>query len=122
LIRTPQALINERELSTFCFSLLWVAIALLMAGVVWCWTGGFSAALVALLLVGVRLRGLSKAVGHPQLWIILAVAVLLWLGLDWVSLPSRSVRAFWVGVVLYSFQPCPNVPKRCLPVADFARA
>ena len=87
---------------TFRWALLpvWVAIASLLASIVWRWTGRFSGALVALLLVGFRLRGLPKSVGHPQLWIILAVAVLLGLGLDWVSRPGRPVRAFGMGVVV----------------------
>ncbi len=79
---------------------VWIVIASLMAGVVWRWTGRFGSTLVTFLLVGFRLKGLAKAVGHPQLWIILAVAVLLWLGLDWVYLPSKQRRAFWMGLVI----------------------
>ena len=79
---------------------VWIVIASLMAGVVWRWTGRFSSALVAFLLVGFRLKGLAKGVGHPQLWIILAVAVLLWLGLDWIYLPGKQRRAFGTGLVI----------------------
>lgn len=79
---------------------VWIVIASLMAGVVWRWTGRFSSTLVAFLLVGFRLKGLAKGVGHPQLWIILGVAAVLWLGLDWVNLPSRQRRAFWTGLII----------------------
>jgi hypothetical protein len=79
---------------------VWIVIALLFAGVVWRWTDRYSPALVAFLLVGFRLKGLAEAVGHPQLWIILAVAVLLWLGIDWIYLPSKKRCAFWTGFVI----------------------
>jgi hypothetical protein len=79
---------------------VWILIASLMAGIVWRWTRRFSSTLVAFLLVGFRLKGLAKGVGHPQLWIILAVAVLLWLGLDWVYLPRVRRHAFWTGLVI----------------------
>jgi hypothetical protein len=78
----------------------WIVIALLFAGVVWRWTGRYSPSLVAFLLVGFRLKGLAESVGHPQLWIILAVAVLLWLGLDWIYLPSKQRCVFWTGLVI----------------------
>jgi hypothetical protein len=78
----------------------WVLIAALLAGVVWRWTGRFTPSLVAFLMVGYRLKGLARAVGHPQLWIILASAVVLWLGLDWAFQTDGRVRAFWMGIVL----------------------
>jgi hypothetical protein len=63
---------------TFRWTLLpiWIAIAALMAGVVWRWTRRFAPSIATFLLVGFQLRGLAKGVGHPQLWIILGVAVL----------------------------------------------
>jgi hypothetical protein len=79
---------------------VWIAIALLFAGVVWRWTGRYSPALVAFLLIGFRLKGLADSVGHPQLWIILAVAVLLWLGIDWIYLPNKRWCAFWTGFII----------------------
>ncbi len=79
---------------------VWILIALLFAGVVWRWTGRYSPTLVAFLLVGFRLKGLAESIGHPQLWIILAVAVLLWLGFDWLYLPSKQWPAFWTGFVI----------------------
>ena len=79
---------------------VWILIALLFAGVVWRWTGRYSPALVAFLLVGFRLKALAESVGHPQLWIILAVAVLLWLGIEWIYLPSTQRRAFCTGFVI----------------------
>jgi len=45
---------------------LWIFSASLVAGVVWRWTGRFSPAVIAFLLVGFRLKGLAKAIGHPQ--------------------------------------------------------
>src|SRR5262249_42464430 len=79
---------------------VWMAIALLFAGVVWRWTGRYSPALVAFLLVGFRLKALAESVGHPQLWVILAVAVLLWLGVDWICLGSKRRYPFWTGFVI----------------------
>ena len=79
---------------------VWIVIALLFARVVWRWTGRYSPALVAFLLVGFRLKTLAEGIGHPQLWIILAVAVLLWLGIDWIYLPNKQRSAFWTGFVI----------------------
>jgi hypothetical protein len=79
---------------------VWIAIASLLSAVVWRWTRRSSAALVVLLLVGFRLKGLPKSVGHPQLWIILAVALLVWLGLDWIFLPDKRSHALWTGLFL----------------------
>jgi hypothetical protein len=79
---------------------VWMAIALLFGGAVWRWTGRYSPALVAFLLVGFRLQDLAVSVGHPQLWIIVAVAVLLWLGIDWIYLHSKKRCAFWSGFVI----------------------
>lgn len=79
---------------------LWIVIASLIAGVVWRWTHQFSSTVLAFLLVGFHLKGLAKSVGHPQLWVILASAVLLWLGLDWLYLPSKQRRAFWTGFLI----------------------
>src|SRR5215471_13086841 len=79
---------------------VWIVIALLFAGVVWRWTRRYSPALAAFLLVGFRLKGLAESVGHPQLWIILALTVLLWLGLDWIYLPGKQRCAFWTGFVI----------------------
>jgi hypothetical protein len=79
---------------------VWIVIALLFAGVVWRWTGRYSPALVAFLLVGFRLKGLAEAIGHPQLWIILAVVVSLWLGIDWIYPRGKQRCAFWTGFVI----------------------
>ena len=79
---------------------VWIVIASLFAGIVWRWAGRYSPALAAFLLIGFRLKGLAESVGHPQLWIILAVAVLLWLGLDWIYLPSKQRCAFSTGFVI----------------------
>jgi hypothetical protein len=79
---------------------VWISIAGIMARTVWNWTRGFAVSTVVLLLVGFRLQGLAKGIGHPQLWILLAVAILLWLGLDWTPGSDMSWRAFSAGVVL----------------------
>jgi hypothetical protein len=79
---------------------LWVLIALLLAAVVWSWTGKSGASLIALLLTGYRLKGLAKGIAHPQLWIIVALAMLLALGLDWVWRPRENIRALWAGIFL----------------------
>jgi hypothetical protein len=78
----------------------WIVVASVIAGVVWRWTRQFSSTVVAFLLVGFRLRGLAVAVGHPALWTILGVAILLWVGLDWMYLPGKQRRAFWTGFVV----------------------
>ena len=78
---------------------LWILVALLLAGIVWRWTRRFSPAAAAFLLIGFRLKGLAKSIGHPQIWVILAVTVLLWLGLDWMYLPNKQRRGFWAGFV-----------------------
>src|SRR5215467_6750650 len=79
---------------------VWIVIASLFARVVWRWTGRYYPGLIAFLLVGFRLKGLAESVGHPQLWVILAVAILLWLGTDWILLSSNQPRAFWIGFIL----------------------
>ena len=80
----------------------WIAIALLMAGIIWRWTGRFSPAVIAFLLIGFRLVDLAGSVGHPQVWVILAVAVLLWLGVEWTYLPTQQWRAFCTGFLIGS--------------------
>ena len=87
---------------TFRWILLpvWIAIAALLGGLVWRWTRRFTPAIATLLLVGVHLVGLAKSVGHPQVWIILAVAVLLWLGLESGSQAVNYHRTFWAGVII----------------------
>jgi hypothetical protein len=79
---------------------VWVLIAFLLAAVVWWWTGKFGPSLIAFLLIGYRLTGLAKGIAHPQLWIIVALAILLALGLDWVWRPRESLRALWAGILL----------------------
>jgi hypothetical protein len=79
---------------------LWVLIAFLLAAVVWSWTGKSGASLIAFLLTGFRLKGLAKGIAHPQLWIIVALAMLLALGLDWVWRPRENIRALWAGILL----------------------
>jgi len=79
---------------------LWIAIALLMAGIIWRWTGRFSPALIAFFLIGFRLKGLAASNGHPQVWVILAVALLLWLGIDWVYAAYRQWLAFDAGLLI----------------------
>jgi hypothetical protein len=79
---------------------LWIAVALLMAGIVWRWTGRFSPALIAFFLIGFRLLGLAVSNGHPQVWVILAVALLLWVGIDWVYEQHRQWAAFVAGCLI----------------------
>jgi hypothetical protein len=79
---------------------VWIVIALLMAGIILRWTGRFSPAVIAFLLIGFRLLGLAASVGHPQVWILLAVALVLWLGIEWVYLPSQRWRAFYTGLLI----------------------
>jgi hypothetical protein len=79
---------------------VWVAIAVLMGGLVWRWTRRFMPSVATLLLVGFHLRGLAKCVGHPQVWVIFAVAVLLWLGVESGSQAINKRRGFWAGVVI----------------------
>jgi hypothetical protein len=78
----------------------WLLIALLLAAVVWRWTRQFTPAVVILFMTGYRLTGLSWGIGHPQLWILVAVAVLVSLGLDWISDAAMERRAMWAGGVL----------------------
>ena len=79
---------------------VWVLIAVLLAGVVWSWTGKSLPSLIAFLLIGYRLKNLATGIAHPQLWIILAVAILVALGLDWVWHPGQNMRALWAGILL----------------------
>ena len=79
---------------------IWVAIAALLGGLVWRWTRRFTPAIATLLIVGIHLVGLAKSVGHPQVWIVLAVAVLLWLGLQSGSQTVKGHRTFWAGVII----------------------
>jgi hypothetical protein len=79
---------------------LWVLIAFLLAAVVWSWTGKAGPALIAFLLTGFRLKGLAGGIAHPQLWIIVGVAILLALGLDWAWRPGENMRALWAGILL----------------------
>jgi hypothetical protein len=81
---------------------VWIMVAALLAGVIWRWTGRFMVSVAVFLLIGIHLSGIAKGLGHPQLWIILAAAVLLWLGSDWVTLSGREWPAFWSGVVIGS--------------------
>ena len=79
---------------------LWISIALLMAGINWRWTGRFSPALIVFFLIGFRLAGLAVSNGHPQVWVILAVALLLWLRIDWVYSAYRQWPAFGTGLLI----------------------
>ena len=79
---------------------IWIMIAALMGGTVWRWTGRFSLSLVTFLLVGSHLKGLAKGVGHPQSWILLALAVMLWLGIDWVVQTEKRWKACLAGLLL----------------------
>jgi hypothetical protein len=79
---------------------LWVLIAFLLAAVVWSWTGKTSPSLIAFLLTGYGLKNLASDIAHPQLWIIVAVAMLLALGLDWLWRPRENMRALWAGILL----------------------
>jgi hypothetical protein len=79
---------------------IWVLIAFLFAAVVWWWTRKSGLSLIAFLLTGYRLKGLAKGIAHPQLWIILAQALLLALGLDWVWRPRQNMRALGAGILL----------------------
>jgi hypothetical protein len=97
--------VNVNE-DTFRWALLlvWILSAFLIGGTVWRWTKRFTPAVGVFLLVGLHLRGLAKSVGHPQLWIIFAAALLLWLGLDWIYLPGKWMPAlctgFLIGIIL----------------------
>ena len=86
----------------FRWSLLfvWIAIAAVMGATVWRWTKRSSLALVIFLLIGSNLKGLAKGVGHPQSWIILAAALLLYVGIDWVSAPEKKWQAFLTGALV----------------------
>jgi hypothetical protein len=77
----------------------WIAIAALLASVVWRWTGRFTVSLSVFLLAGLNLQGLAASVGHPQLWVIMASAILVWLGCDWASQSGKEWRAFLTGSV-----------------------
>ena len=79
---------------------VWIVIAALTGGLVWRWTRRFIPSVATLLLVGVHLSGLAKGVGHPQVWILLAVAVLLWFGLESGSLTNKEHRTVWAGVAI----------------------
>jgi hypothetical protein len=78
----------------------WVLIAFLLAAVVWWWTGKSGPSLIAFMLIGYRLKNLAMGIAHPQLWIIVALAMLLALGLDWVWRPRENMRALWAGILL----------------------
>ena len=78
----------------------WIAIAALMGATVWRWTKRPSLGLVVFLLAGSNLKGLAKGVGHPQTWIILAAAVLLYLGIDWISVPGKRWKAVSTGFLI----------------------
>jgi hypothetical protein len=84
----------------WAYLVLWIIIALLMAGIVWRWTGRFTPSFIAFFLIGFRLLGLAVSIGHPQIWVLLAAAVLLSLGIDWVYMPNRGASAFCTGVVM----------------------
>lgn len=79
---------------------VWIATAAIMAATVWRWTRRPSLSLVVFLLVGSHLKGLAKSIGHPQNWIILAAALLLYVGLDWVSVPKKQWQAFLTGFLV----------------------
>ncbi len=81
---------------------IWIMVAVLLARVVWRRTGRFMVSVATFLLIGFHLKGIANGVGHPQLWVILGAAALLWLGLDWVTLPGHGWQAFWTGVVIGS--------------------
>ena len=87
---------------TFRWFLLpvWILIALLVGGVVWRWTRLLSVGLIGFLLIGFNLHALAGSSGHPQLWILLAVVVLLWLGLDWIYLPGDRGYALCTGIAI----------------------
>jgi len=87
---------------TFRWFLLpaWILIALLVGGVVWRWTRLLSVGLIGFLLIGFNLHALAVSSGHPQLWILLAVVVLLWLGLDWIYLPGDRGYALCTGIAI----------------------
>jgi len=78
---------------------VWLGIAVLFSAAAFGRTADFIAAIVVLLSIGLRLNGLSRAVGHPQIWIIAALAVLLCLGTAWLTGPRHVRRAFWVGLI-----------------------
>jgi hypothetical protein len=79
---------------------VWLGIAILFAGLVWRWTGQFALCTAVALLIGLRLNGIAKAVGHPQLWIIAALAMVLSVGARWLSGVRHVRRAFWAGLIV----------------------
>jgi hypothetical protein len=79
---------------------VWILTAALLGRTVWRATGRFSIALALFLLAGVQLRGLAKSVGHPQLWVNLAGALLAWMGLDWAWQSGKEHRFFWMGALI----------------------
>ncbi len=86
--------------------IVWILSALLFAGAVWRWTHRFSVSVVVFLLIGLRLGELASSIGHPHLWVIFAVALLLALGLDWICVPGKWKHAlcagFLIGIILLS--------------------
>lgn len=77
----------------------WVLIAAMMAGTVWRWTGRFAPSLGAFLLTGFDMFNLAGGVGHPEVWIILAAVVLVWVGLDCLR-QKRHRQAFLPGAII----------------------
>ncbi len=75
----------------------WLLIAALLAGVVWRWTHRLAPSVVVFLMAGPRLTGLALGIGHPQMWILVALAILVSIGPDQM-LATRG-RALWAGVI-----------------------
>ena len=102
---------------------IWLAIATAFAGLVWRWTGNFLICIALLLLIGLRLNGLAEGVGHPQLWVIAAPAILLLLA-AYLLLPTemfgawatdqRVILAFFLLLVAAA---APRFPSRRLAIA-----
>jgi hypothetical protein len=78
---------------------VWVGIPIVFAGLVWRWTGNFRISIALLLLIGLRLSGAAEGVAHPQLWVLAALGILLWVGGKWLSGVRHVRRAFWAGLI-----------------------
>ena len=59
----------------------------------------FSATIAAFVLAGLNVS-LASEIGHPQPLILLAMALLVWVGFDWIYQPERRRSAFWTGFLV----------------------
>jgi hypothetical protein len=86
--------------------LRWIEFALLLtisglfAIAVFRYTADFSVAIIVLLTIGMRLCGLARAVGHPQVFAIVLLPVMLILGTSWLTESRQVRRGMWVGLIV----------------------